>query len=100
MPVIPPTIGRRVWYYPSDFDRGLRQVPNQPDSVIVSDGKQPCDAGVAYVHSDRLVNLSVVDHNGKFHSRTSVQLVQPDDEVPVGSAYATWMPFQVGQAKS
>jgi outer membrane protein assembly factor BamE (lipoprotein component of BamABCDE complex) len=24
-PIIEPTIGRRVWYYPSDFDRGLTE---------------------------------------------------------------------------
>jgi hypothetical protein len=30
--VIEPTVGRRVWYYPSDFDRGLLE--QQPESRI------------------------------------------------------------------
>jgi hypothetical protein len=100
--VISPTIGRRLWYYPSDYDRGARlDLPNQPESFIqASDTTQPCDAGVVYVHSDRLVNLIVTDHNGYTHRRTSVTLVQPGDEKPGGGAYATWMPYQTQQAAS
>lgn len=99
--IITPTIGRRVWYYPSDYDCGLRQdLDVQPPTVIVSDGVQPCDAGVCYVHNDRLVNLTVADSNGKMHARTSVRLLQPGEDVPEpGSvAYATWMPYQIEAA--
>lgn len=96
--IIEPTIGRRVWYYPSDFDRGLLE--NKPESVIQSDGKQPCDAGVVYVHSNTLVNLSVTDHNGFVHRRTSVELVQPNEPHPTGRAFCTWVPYQVAKACS
>lgn len=99
MSAITPTIGRRLWYYPSDYDRG--KLEEKPETVICSDGVQPCDAGVCYVHSDRLVNLTVADSNGKMHARTSIRLVQPGDEVPTpgAEAYATWMPYQVQTAK-
>lgn len=96
--VIKPTIGRRVWYWPSDYDRGLLE--HKPSTVMTaSDDKQPCDAGVAYVWNDRLVNLTVADHNGVMHQRTSVQLVQAGDPVPENGHYAVWMPYQQGQAK-
>lgn len=96
-PVIKPTIGRRVWYWPSAHDRGELMYP--PDSTIrQSDQTQPCDAGIVYVHSDRMVNLTVADHNGVMHQRTSVILRQPGEKEPLG-AYAEWMPYQMGQAK-
>lgn len=99
--VIQPTIGRRVWYFPSDHDRGINIPEGDPfPTIIQCDGTQPCDAGVCYVHSDRLVNLVVTDHNGNVHQRTSVTLIQPGDkEADRGSAYATWMPYQVSTAK-
>ncbi len=98
--MIKPTIGRRVWYWPSDYDRGLLQ--NKPETVIqASDRTQPCDAGVVYVHSDRMVNITVADHNGHMHRRTSVNLLQEGDVRPDASdyAFAEWMPYQTGQAK-
>lgn len=97
--VIKPTVGRRVWYWPSDYDRGLLE--HKPSTVMTaSDDKQPCDAGVAYVWNDRMVNLTVADHNGVMHQRTSVQLVQEGDPPPPpGGSYAVWMPYQQGQAK-
>lgn len=94
--VITPTIGRRVWYYPSEYDRGVRA--EKPESIIQASQSQPCDAGVCFVHSDRLVNLTVADHNGNMHRRTSVKLVQPGDEIPAGGGFCTWMPYQVQAA--
>lgn len=61
--------------------------------------KQPFSASVAYVWSDRLVNLTVSDHDGNTQSRTSVPLVQEGDVPPAGGRYCEWMPYQVGQAK-
>ena len=82
--VIVPTVGRVVWF-------------NQmtPDVFPGSDGT--CAAIVTYVHSVRLVNLCVFDANGHPHPRTSVQLVQPGDEVPT-TMHCLWMPFQVQQS--
>jgi hypothetical protein len=53
---------------------------------------------VCFVHSDRMVNLAVFDSNGEFHPKTSVPLVQPEDEAKPSTPHATWMPYQVGQA--
>lgn len=86
--MIKPTIGRRVWYWPNGTT-GLS---------LVHGSDQPCDAGICYVWGDRMVNLTVADHGGDMHSRTRVQLLQDDDPIPAG-AYATWMPYQVVQAK-
>jgi hypothetical protein len=95
--IITPTIGRRLWYWPSAYDCG--KTAAVPPSTIDADATQPCDAGVCYVHGDRLVNLTVADHNGNMHRRTSVTLLQEGDEIPVGQAYAEWMPYQAAQAK-
>jgi len=97
--IIKPTIGRRVWYWPSYFDRGL--MDHKPASVMTAgDESQPCDAGIAYVWGDRMVNLTVADQNGVMHARCSVTLVQDGDApAPGGVGYAQWMPYQVGQAK-
>lgn len=84
--IIPPTPGRVVWFYPADHD-GIARLNGQPLS-----------GQVAGVHHDRLVNLCVLDAYGNPQARTSVTLVQPGDDVPAGGAYATWMPYQIGQA--
>lgn len=99
--VITPTIGRRCWYWPSDYDQGIANLGAHPESVIsVCDPAQACDAGVVMVHGDRLVNLLVTDHIGRTHRRLSVVLMQEGDApLPPGSAYAAWMPYQQGQAK-
>lgn len=101
--IIKPTIGRRVWYWPSAAERTASQaarsrtVPEPPLCVARDD--QPCDAGIAFVHGDRMVNLTVADHHGVMHSRCSVPLLQEGDPTPpAGTAYAQWMPYQVGQA--
>jgi len=89
--IINPTIGRRLWFWPSK---------NTGDSGFTySDPKQPCDAGIAYVHSDRLINVSVADQAGVVHSRTSVPLIQAGETPPEHGFYCEWMPYQQGQAK-
>lgn len=88
--VITPTIGRRIWYVPSTYDRG--GMKDKPSTIIEGSSTQPCDAGVVFVHSDRLVNLSVTDHNGNLHKRTSVTLYQPGDTIThADGGYAVWM---------
>jgi hypothetical protein len=85
--MITPTVGRVVWFAPA---RG--------DTAMTFGVDQPCAALVAYVWNDRMVNLAVFDHNGAFHARTSVPLLQDDDAKPEGGYFATWMPYQKGQA--
>lgn len=96
--MIKPTIGRRVWYWPSAFDCGLLE--NKPTTTMTaSDKTQACDAGICCVWSDRMVNLTVADHNGVMHARCSVHLLQDNDTPMHGMGYATWMPYQIGQVK-
>lgn len=83
MTQIKPTIGRVVWFYP----HGHRE------------GSLPHAAMIAFVHSDSLVNLGVLDPNGRSYNETSVSLIQDGDPAPDSGRYATWMPFQIGQAK-
>lgn len=55
-------------------------------------------AQIAFVHSDRLINVSILDANGKQFNRTSVPLVQ-DGDPPYDGDHCRWMPYQIGQAK-
>lgn len=94
MKVISPTIGRKVWFWPN----GATQLNGAEFDKYGND--KPLDATVAYVWSDRMVNLQVIDHSGISHPVTSVVMRQPgDDDTPDGM-YCEWMPFQVGQAKA
>jgi hypothetical protein len=88
--VTTPTVGRKVWYWPSLYDK------TGPGGMQAGQA-QPLDATVVYVHSDRMVNLVVFDCNGNMHKRTSVTLRQPEDTVHEGSPYCEWMPYQVKQ---
>jgi hypothetical protein len=91
--MIKPTIGRIVWYYPSDEDVG-------GVGAITGFTKDKEHAAiVCYVHSDKLVNLCVIDANGHTKPMTSVDLIQEGDSVPGSGRFATWMPYQIGQAK-
>lgn len=80
--MIKPTVGRVVWFY--------KYVPGQGH-------KGPLAAHVAFVHSDSMVNLMVIDENGNPRAETSVYLRQEGTETPQGN-YCEWMPYQKGQA--
>lgn len=87
--MIKPTVGRVVHFYPgeSKYEFGYCFVKDRPHAALVT-----------AVHSDRLVNLTAFDANGKSYGFTSVQLVQDGDQVP-GGMYCEWMPYQIGQAQ-
>ncbi|NVM91087.1 hypothetical protein FHT32_004751 [Variovorax sp. SG517] len=88
-PIIIPTVGRVVWFYPA---------PKSGESGFAcNESGGPYAAIIARVWNDSMVNLGVFDANGTVHSRTSVRLVQ-GDEAPPDSAFCGWMPFQKGQA--
>lgn len=89
--MIKPTVGRVVWYWPTSYDATSR-------GMFVYDNLQPCAATVCYVHSDRMVNLSVADHMGEVVSVPSVTLLQDGDDAPSKVGKAEWMPYQKGQA--
>ena len=86
MTVIQPTVGRAVWFYAN----GRHQLDA---------GVQPYSAHIAYVWSDRLINIGFLDSNGVAKSMTSVKLVQEGDSLPDEEPFCCWMPFQVEQAK-
>lgn len=92
--MIKPTVGRKVWYRPSETDK--KSGTGNPAMAVFGD--QPCDATIIAVHNDRLVNLAIIDHNGGYHVRTSALLLQDDAKPADGQGYAEWMPYQVGQA--
>ena len=94
MSTITPTIGRKVYFYTPEQDRHATGAMGRYDD------KQPFDATVIYVWGPTCVNLRVTDHAGNTHTRSSVPLRDPQDDDGHGNAYfATWMPYQVGQAK-
>lgn len=100
--MISPTVGRVVWFWPSTQDTRVAMAVRSPRRSPESgdfEQPQPLAALVAYVFDDRLVNLTVSDHDGNTYARQNVQLVQEADAKPDGVSFATWMPFQVGQAK-
>lgn len=90
MSSIAPTVGRKVWFYTMATDH-----------FRVADPKQPFDATVVFVHTPTLVNLLVVNHSGQTMVREGVELrdPSPDDKHGADTEFATWMPYQVGQAK-
>jgi len=94
---IMPIIGLALWYIPSTYDRG--GMLDKPSTIMQASSDKPCEARIAYVHSERLVNLSVTDHNGNVHQRTSVTLYRPGDDIPVDSGFALWKEDQVKQAE-
>ena len=87
--VITPDVSRHVHFFPDDEDA----------SLMVRRGSQPLHAIVIFVINERTVNLSIIDHDGFFHTRIGVTLVQPGDALPGGS-YCQWMAYQVQQAKA
>ena len=89
--MIKPTVGRVVLFTPA--------VSDLPADKLCQNGIQPLAAIIVYVWSDTCVNLAVFDANGQSHSRTSVPLLDLNDETRQGMSYfCEWMPYQVGQA--
>lgn len=91
---ITPTVGRVVWFYPAANTQHADFSPpaaGEPLAAII--------AGVLPGHPVDIVNLTVFDAMGFAHARTMVPLLQDGDERPEGGFFATWMPYQIGQAK-
>jgi hypothetical protein len=92
MPVIKPTVGRVVWYTPYEEDfKG-------PGAISRPYSGQKCVAFITSVHGDRMINVYVLDPNGKPFTVWSCSLVQLGDAIPEGGRYCEWMPYQTGQA--
>lgn len=86
---IKPSIGRKVWLWSNGH--------------AFQDQKQPFDATIIFVHSDTRITVRYDNHWGTQGVNTSVLLRDPipgDMHAAVEEhTVATWMPFQVGQAK-
>lgn len=95
MPIIKPTVGRKLWYRHNHHDRNIGTETKPPMTVNAS---EPLDATVVAVWGDRCVNLVIFDIYGSKYERRSVTLKQEGDNIPDGMAYAEWMPYQIGQA--
>lgn len=92
--IITPTVGRRLHYWPSADDLvGANEPPMQSLNPAV-----PMDAGVVFVHNDRMVNLIVTDHLGNTARRRYVHLVQEGDVYVTEAARCEWMDYQRTQA--
>lgn len=87
--VIPPTIGRVVYYFVKDKDAA--------NGIEVYDYSKPLDAHIVYVWSDTCVNLAGFGHDGRPFIRTSVPINAGGAEAG-HSAWAAWMAYQIGQA--
>lgn len=88
---ITPTVGRVVWFYPAANQQSADFSPPAAG--------QPLAAIVVAVKSEEVVNLTVFDAMGFPHARINVPLLQEGQETREGGFYATWMPYQIGQAK-
>lgn len=93
-PIITPTIGRQVWFWPNGNTFGVPGA-SQPEAFM---SDQAMAATIVCVWSDRMVNLQVLDHGGAPHMLRSIRLKQAGDE-DSSQAYCEWMPYQAGQAK-
>jgi hypothetical protein len=78
---IKPTLGRVLWFTP------------HPAAGI----QDQQTAHIAKVNDDGTLNLMVIAPDGYPYGVQSVPLVQDDEDKP-SSAYAEWMPYQLGQA--
>lgn len=84
--MIKPTVGRVVWYRPA-LHNAHAAAANENTRYA---------AMIAFVHSDNMVNLGILDPNGVHFNQTSVTLVSPGE--PCNPGQCEWMPYQVGQA--
>jgi hypothetical protein len=82
--MIVPSIGRVVLV----FNRHHNAEKAKPEAALV-----------AYVHSDRLINVGGVDHYGMPFAMRSLRLVQEGDAVADDEPHAAWMPYQKAVAK-
>lgn len=86
--MIKPTNGRIVWFHPAADDNSLFWGDEEPLAAIVT-----------WVYDDRCINVCAFSRGGTPHPRQAVRLLQGEDSEPGFGAFATWMPYQVGQAK-
>lgn len=77
--IIKPTVGRKVWYRPYQYDQ-TGPVPMQVSGSLHDGTDQPLDATIIAVWGDRMVNVLVTDVVGRQFPVLSVTLLQGGDE--------------------
>jgi len=93
-PIIMPTVGRVVLYYPGENILG-------PDNRPIRTTKQqPYPAIITHVWGSDCVNIAPLPDGsfGTIGPRTSVIFRQPNTTAPHGD-YVEWMPYQVDQVQ-
>jgi hypothetical protein len=93
--MIKPTVGRIVWFFPASNTQSAgfaTPLPGEPLPAIITN---VIDSGVEH----GAVHLTVFDAIGVAHPTPYVQFIQEGFDVPADGRYATWMPYQVEQAK-
>lgn len=88
---IPPSIGRKVWYWSGNVD----------DKQVRAD-QQAFDADIVFVHADGDISVALRDHYGVQYADSHLKLRDPTGDERHGhggDAFCTWMPYQVGQSK-
>jgi hypothetical protein len=94
-----PSIGRRVWYWPSQHDK------DQHGFVILYDS-QAVDVGICCIHESGndgpdLVGVAGFDHACEPVGDPQTRLYMPDevtDEMRAAGGFAQWIPFQAAEA--
>jgi hypothetical protein len=95
--MIKPTVGRKVWFIPSDYDISMYDYAVLPDPYYPS-VNQPLDSTIVAVHSDTLINVSIIDARGELFF-TETRLMQDGETIlEENESYCMWMPYQVSQA--
>lgn len=90
---IEPTVGRVVLYFPSDDDVYYGRIEGEKGKAL--------SAMIAWVNDDGTINLAVNSRYGNHVGCRNVELIQPGEPTPERTksrSYATWMPYQLGQA--
>jgi hypothetical protein len=83
---IPPTVGRHVDYY------------RTPDHWK-AEPKRPYCAHIVNVNGDGTINVVFWNEMGSALPVQHVVLLQHGEQVPDDRDFATWMPYQIGQAQ-
>lgn len=93
--MIKPTVGRKVWFIPSDYAVSIDGYKMLMDD---SGNTQPLDATIIGVHTDSIVNLHIIDTEGNAYFGDSITLFNGSPSLEADESYAMWMPYQVTQA--
>jgi hypothetical protein len=105
MAKIPPSVGRKIHYWPTPDDMvnhpaGFSDDPDEPvlppqRAMLVADLDKPCSGEIAFHGADDLLTIAVFDHAGLLHQRSMV----PIADTPKQPGTCSWMEYQLGQAQ-